>query len=70
MGNPFLTPTSTSGLVNAIRDKDMPWGQEFYTSRPKYFFLGGEGGGGEGRLYIRRSLEHGLIFRAAAGNRA
>ena len=34
MGNPFLTPRSTSALVNAIPDKYMPWGQEFYASRP------------------------------------
>lgn len=67
MGNPFLTPRSTSALVNAIPDKDMPWGTRIL-HLVSLVFLAGEGG--EGRLYFLRSLEQGLIFRAAAGNRA
>ena len=47
--------------MNAIPDKDMPWGQEFYTSCPYYFFSfaggarkGGEGGGEEGSISEQR----------------
>lgn len=47
MGNPFLTPRSTSALVNAIPDKDMPWGTRIL-HLVSLVFLAGEGGGGRG----------------------
>lgn len=43
MGNPFLTPRSTSALVNAIPDKDMPWGTRIL-HLVSLVFLAGEGG--------------------------
>ena len=46
MGNPFLTPRSTSALVNAIPDKDMPWGTRIL-HLVSLVFLAGEGGGGK-----------------------
>ena len=47
MGNPFLTPRSTSALVNAIRDKNKTRTRILHLAS-LVFFLWGEGGGGRG----------------------
>ena len=64
MGNPFLTPRSTSALVNAIPDKDMPWGTRIL-HLVSLVFLAGEGGGGRGEGGKEGSISSALWSRGS-----